>query len=102
MARKKKLDKLSQDMIQCAKDGFGVHYGRWKATQEVVVPVKDDKLPKGWKLCEGCGKPFRSTCGKRFCDSVCRNQTYLKNHKEQRAELVRKWRAKKAAEGNMR
>lgn len=37
MARKKKLDKLSLDMIQCAKDGFGCKYGRWKATQKAVI-----------------------------------------------------------------
>ena len=35
MAKKKKeLDKLSLDMIECEKAGFGVHYGAWKAAQE--------------------------------------------------------------------
>lgn len=100
MARKK-LDKLSKDMIQCAKDGFGVHYGRWKATQEVVVPVKVDEIPKGWKICEYklCGKPFKPKQGKRFCCDVCRVKAYYETGKP--AQQMKEYREKKRAEQNL-
>ena len=29
MGKDKQQDKLLLDMIQCEKDGFGVHYGKW-------------------------------------------------------------------------
>jgi hypothetical protein len=88
MARKKKeLDNLSKDMIQCAKDGFGCHYGRWKATQPIVAVVKDDTLPDGWKLCEYCGKPFKGISPKRFCDVLCRNKAYYEKNRDKVLEV---------------
>ena len=92
---KKKLDKLSKDMIQCAKDGFGVHYGRWKATQEIVVPVVEKKLPAGWKKCEACGRPIKSGKGKKFCDEVCRLSVYHKSDKYK--EYMRNYLGRKRA-----
>ena len=47
MARKKILDKLSLDMIECEKAGYGVHYGAWKATQTKPVII-EKKIPEGW------------------------------------------------------
>lgn len=100
MARKKKLDKLSLDMIQCAKDGFGVHYGRWKATQEIVVPVKDETLPKGWKICEWCKKPFKGVVNKRFCDEICRRKAYYEKNREEFLETRKFYYHKKIAKKN--
>lgn len=73
MARKKKLDKLSLDMIQCEKDGFGVHYGRWKALQEPVKIVPRTETPDGWRKCEWCGTPYKpSNKGvQKFCQAYC-------------------------------
>ena len=102
MARKK-LDKLSKDMIQCAKDGFGVHYGRWKATQEIVVPVKEDKSPKNWKTCPICGKKFAPKGSKTYCSDECRYKANLDKEwarRERMRNYLREWRARKAAEKN--
>lgn len=41
MAKKRKLDKLDLEMIECEKAGFGCHYGRWKATQP-ISPAETD------------------------------------------------------------
>lgn len=73
------MDNLSADMIQCEKDGYGVHYGKWKAMQSTVSINK--QLPEGWKACEYCGKPFKTKCGKRFCDMECRNKSYAERDK---------------------
>lgn len=55
------MDNLSAEMIQCKKDGFGCHYGKWKALQ-AVAPVKAEPqtpvLDDGRKVCEGCGSEF--------------------------------------------
>lgn len=88
MARKKKLDKLSLDMIQCEKDGFGVNYGRWKATQE---PVKIEKveIPKGSnicsfsKICPCCGKEFETVNKrKKFCSKDCCDRASYQRNRE--------------------
>jgi hypothetical protein len=82
--KKKELDKLSLDMIECEKAGFGCHYGRWKATQQPakIIPVA---IPDGWKACEFCGKPFKRTQGKRFCDLYCRNKAYAGKKRQNNA-----------------
>ena len=98
--KKKVLDNLELDMIQCEKDGFGVHYGRWKATQEAVVPVKKDEIPKGWRKCERCGKPFKpNRHNQKYCEWNCRYLTFLESKKNN--EYVRKYRERKAAEKNL-
>jgi hypothetical protein len=97
MARKKKLDKLSLDMIQCAKDGYGVNYGRWKAQQEQKPPVKDDTLPDGWKLCEYCRKPFKGKSTKRFCDEICRKEAYYYKNRDKIIEITNRCRKNRKA-----
>lgn len=76
MARKtKELDKLSLDMIECEKAGYGCHYGAWKATQDrpVVIEPDPNALPEGWTLCQYCGKPFKAKQRRliKYCDDVC-------------------------------
>lgn len=64
---KKELDKLSQEMLQCEADGFGVHYGRWKAVQPIYVPPE-----KEMRVCLFCGKPFEpKTPKQKYCSKVC-------------------------------
>ena len=100
MARKKKLDKLSLDMIQCEKDGFGVHYGKWKATQEPVNIAKEEEIPEGLYKCQQCGKVFKPTIKRpqKFCDYVCREKSYFPKRKIQQAEYMIGYRERKRAE----
>lgn len=83
------MDKLSRDMIQCKKDGFGVRYGAWKATQP-KQESQEQELPDGWKLCEYCGKPFKKHKGMRYCDIECRTRAYEARAKVISAEYYRK------------
>ena len=81
MGRKKKvkLDKLSQDMIQCVKDGFGVHYGAWRAAQYEKNKGMTPAKPKGYKhTCLNCGKEFYSKVNRvrKFCCDSCREEYY--------------------------
>lgn len=78
---KKELDKLSLDMIQCENDGYGVHYGRWKAAQPIVKPVE---VPEDWKVCRQCGKAFKPNVKhQKYCCRVCCNKA---RQKRRRAE----------------
>ena len=74
---KQKIDKLSLDMIECKKAGFGCHYGAWKATQD---PVKAEKkeIPEGWNVCAECGAVYKPTIRREqlYCDSVCQRKAY--------------------------
>ena len=94
MARK--MDKLAQDMIQCNKDGYGCHYGKWKAMQEPVMAEK--KIPEGWKVCPWCKKAFKPVNGQRYCELYCRTQAYAEKTRASQTAYTRKWRAKRGAE----
>lgn len=92
---KKKLDKLSLDMIQCKKDGYGVHYGRWKATQEPVKP-EESPLPDGWLICAHCGKRFKPKTGRptKYCEAYCANAAFKVRKRERDNQRQREWREK--------
>jgi methionyl-tRNA synthetase len=68
------MDKLSKDMKACAKAGFGVSYGKWKATQPAVT--EKPKAKGSGKVCKHCGKELviiPRGYQKVFCDAVCRS-----------------------------
>lgn len=97
MGRKRKLDKLSLDMIECEKAGYGCHYGRWKAAQTNPVVKKEESIPKGWKKCEYCGKVFKPKCGQRFCEPYCRSEAYKPKLNAQRRAYMRDYREREIA-----
>lgn len=74
---KRELDKLSLDMIECKKAGFGCHYGAWKATQDPVKSPKKD-IPEGWRVCAQCGAAFKPTTRRLqlYCGGVCQKKAY--------------------------
>lgn len=85
---KKVLDKLSQEMIQCEKDGFGVSYGKWKAVQPPYVPPE-----KEMRVCLFCGKLFEPKSPKqKYCDTVCScaNQAKKTNERSYRCYQEKK------------
>ena len=99
---KKEFDKLSQEMIQCEKDGYGCHYGAWKATQPKVIPKLDDVIPEGWKRCEWCKKPFKPNVKyQKYCEAGCGLLAGNARYKKQRLECTRAYRARKKAEVNL-
>ena len=94
MARKKQLDKLSLDMIQCAKDGFGVRYRAWKATQKdkpvkPIVATESDDLGCT-RVCVWCGKEFyrADKRTRRYCDDICRRAANYKYKRKKPLEEV--------------
>ena len=101
MAKKKKdLDKLSLDMIQCEKDGYGCHYGAWKAAQErPVVVKKKDEIPEGWLVCKQCGKLFKPKTKRKqfYCEIACQREAQLEKDREKRKEYHRSYMEKKRA-----
>ena len=97
MAKKKELDKLSQEMIQCEKDGYGVHYGRWKATQPIVKPVPVE-IPEGMKACANCGRLFKIVkANSKYCGAQCCSEANNKKYLLRRAESDRAYRERKKA-----
>lgn len=81
-----KLDKLSLDMIECAKAGFGFHYGAWKATQK-PVEIKDPGIPEGWRVCAYCNMTFKPTTKRRqtYCGAYCQREALYERNREKRA-----------------
>lgn len=86
------MDGLSRNAMLARQASMS--YGKWKALQPVVVPEKKLEVPEGWQPCEECGKRFKPGKGKRFCEEACR----LKAYQRKRAEYMRLYRDRKAAE----
>ena len=104
MARKKKeLDKLSLDMIECKKAGYGCHYGDWYAAQNRPVKIeKKVEIPEGWIACLHCGKYFKPYSKmQKYCEISCQkaaqkirdgdkwNEYYRLRNAQRRAEQRR-------------
>jgi hypothetical protein len=89
-AMSKKPDKLAQDVAKAT--AANMSYGRWKAMQPPVKPVKEEKIPEGWKKCEYCGKLFKTRGSKRFCEVECREKAYLPRMNEKAMLRMRKYR----------
>ena len=85
------MDNLSKCMIQCKKDGFGCHYGAWRAAQMGVIFIKEDTIPEGWKKCEFCGELFKPAkrSDQKFCGAYCQRR---------KADILFKQRKKEGAE----
>ena len=84
------MDNLSKCMIQCEKEGFGVHYGAWRATKgmEPVFEV-DVVIPEGWKKCLYCGKLFKPVrSDQKFCDAYCQKRASWDRLKEKKKETA--------------
>lgn len=75
MAQEKEMDNLSRDMIQCKKDGYGCHYGHWKAAQTAVqIPKKPEVMGIETNICSYCGCEFVSSDNRyrKYCGERCR------------------------------
>lgn len=101
MARKKQLDKLSLDMIQCKKDGYGVHYGKWKAAQK-PVEIEPDETPDGWRVCAHCGKPFKPKTKRiqLYCEAYCQMEAQRERYRLKHAQYMREYREREARDEN--
>lgn len=104
---KREPDKLALEMIQCKKDGFGCHYGAWKAAQErpVVIEKKENEIPEGWKVCPHCGTPYKPNkwgCGRQiYCDVTCQKAAQSIRRSAQNAERQKRYRERKKAQAEI-
>lgn len=80
------MDNLSKCMIQCEKDGYGVHYGAWRAAQGDKIIVEPTAAPEGWKKCEYCGRLFKPYNKRlqRFCEVGCQVAAANARYKKRR------------------
>ena len=101
MAKKyEEPDKLALDMIQCKADGFGCHYGRWKALQENPLHKKKE-IPDGWKVCPECGKAFqlgKYSKKKIYCEVECQKKAQRARDKGKYREYYRNYMKNRYAE----
>lgn len=80
MAKKKDLSPFDLDLIQCEKDGFGCHYGKWKpwhdaqkaAWEKPTNKTEPDLIVK--RICENCGIEFVRNDNRpcKYCGDECR------------------------------
>lgn len=101
MARKKQLDNLSLDMIQCKKDGYGVHYGKWKANQKPVEIVPGE-IPEGWRVCANCGRPFKPKTKRiqYYCEAYCQIEAQKQRDRAKHAKYMQEYREREARHEN--
>lgn len=82
------MDNLSKCMIQCKADGFGCHYGDWRAAHgETCEP--ETVIPEGWRQCEHCGKLFKPYNKRlqRFCEAGCQIDAANARRKQKMKEV---------------
>lgn len=93
MAKKKEPDKLSLDMIECKKAGYGCHYGDWYAAQNrPVVIEKKVFIPEGWIPCKHCGKYFKPYSNRQlYCEIGCQKAAQRERDKDKYAEYYREY-----------
>lgn len=77
------MDNLSKDMLRCKADGFGCHYGHWKALQA----EKDVQAIPSTAKCKYCGGEFAPRRRNQlYCSDVCK---YNRKYERDRARLMR-------------
>ncbi len=95
------MDNLSADMIQCCKDGFGCHYGKWKALQPKIRFKRElpKKLDDGSRVCENCGTVFYDykSGGRKYCSHNCAQAAYYENNKQRIKEAYQRRKAERMA-----
>lgn len=79
-------DKLIKEAAEAK--AAGLSYGKWKALQPEPEPVV---VPEGMTACAYCGKLFPTHRNKKYCDSVCNNKDYYRNHPEKKQEHLRRF-----------
>ena len=101
----RRLDKLDLEMIQCEKDGYGVHYGRWKAAKDAGLlrrpvakkPVNPPEITGQQKrhFCVRCGEMVPDNTRQRlYCSKECAKRA-------QAEQVLRAYHRKKSGkEGN--
>ena len=83
MAKKKEMDKLSQEVSKAL--AAGMSYGKWKALQ---TPVKIEPKPDPFKLptctCAYCGTEFVPTDNRyrKYCGTRCKRLANSKMARE--------------------
>jgi predicted nucleic acid-binding Zn ribbon protein len=87
-------------MIQCEKDGYGVWYGSWKATQPIKKPDPVG-IPEDWKVCPRCGKAFKPRVPQqKYCEAVCGYDAQKERYREKATAYHREWKARRKAGAN--
>lgn len=84
------MDNLSKCMIRCKAEGYGCHYGAWRADQGDTLEIDGVGLPAGWKKCEWCGKPFKPINQQRFCEAYCQQQAAYARYRKKQEEARKK------------
>ena len=77
----------------------GMSYGKWKALGGKITPGDNVPLPKGWKVCVRCEKPFRpkKSVQQKYCCYDCRYEGLKEKDKEKKREYARAYREKQRA-----
>jgi hypothetical protein len=97
---KREPDNLALDMMRCKADGFGCHYGDWKAIHGDTKTAPEDPTPKGWLICKYCGRPFKPKTkrSQTYCEVECQKAAQRERDREKYREYHRKLMEKKRAE----
>lgn len=78
------MDNLAKCMIQCKADGYGVHYGAWRAAQGELTA--EEVVPAGWRKCEYCGKLFKPYNKQKHCEPYCQERAAYDRYKKRKIQ----------------
>jgi hypothetical protein len=100
MARKKKMDKLSQDAADAL--AASMSYGKWKSMQrdsETPGKTAQAKAPisKETLMCKWCCKPFmpKTKRVQLYCSDDCQAAAYRARNREKIAAHYKEWKNRK-------
>ena len=80
-------DNLVLEMRRCERDGYGVHYGRWKATQPFRVKPKEVVEDEWTRICPYCKDEFYpSRANQVYCRPKCAQLMRYQKNMERRYE----------------
>lgn len=73
--RKRSPDNLDLDSRRAMEEGYGVHYGWWKAGHPITRKQTRKREPEmRMEVCPECGRQYPYRANKRYCSADCRNR----------------------------
>ena len=71
MSRKRKPDNLDLDSRRAMEEGYGVHYGLYKAANPKTANIPEEKPDTRVSFCQICGGKFPYRPHRKYCCPDC-------------------------------
>jgi hypothetical protein len=89
----KETNPIILDMRQCEKDGYGVHYGWWRAAGHKRNNEAESLREYETRICKRCGKRFSMegrNAASLYCSPECQQKMQAERHYKKMKNKKRK------------